>query len=97
MEAADTTEDPSSFLREVRDAHPGWSTPRGGPEGVARHIDELQQVLRVQAQELAAVRAAALQELLQTHSLAEVADMFGVTRPAVYKAIRSPAWKDPRW
>lgn len=88
---------PGEFLRQVATAHPGWSAPYGGPEGVARATLTMQDVLKVQASELAAVRAAAIEELLTTRSLSEVARMLGVSKQAVSKSVRSPRWSDPRW
>ncbi|MGO0576462.1 hypothetical protein [Ornithinimicrobium panacihumi] len=54
-------------------------------------------MLKMQAQELAGVRAAAIQELLMTQSLAEVARRLGVSKQAVSKAARAQTWWDPRW
>lgn len=84
-------------MREVAASDPGWSVEYGGPEGVARLTLALQDALKVQASELAAVRAAAIKELLTTRSLAEVARLLGVSRQAVSKAALGSAWVDPRW
>ena len=46
---------------------------------------------------MAAVRTAAIREMLTTRSLADVAQALGVSKQAVSKAANSPTWTDPRW
>ena len=65
--------DPGQFLREVANADEGWSERYGGPEGIARWTLNLQDALKEQASDLAAVRTAAIR---------------GVRRSAVYHASR---------
>ena len=54
--------DPGQFLREVANADEGWSERYGGPEGIARWTLNLQDALKEQASDLAAVRTAAIRE-----------------------------------
>ena len=89
--------DPGQFLREVANADEGWSERYGGPEGIARWTLNLQDALKEQASDLAAVRTAAIREMLTTRSLADVAQALGVSEQAVSKAANSPTWTDPRW
>lgn len=88
---------PEQFLAEVAAAEPGWSQKHGGPYGVARICVDLQRQVAAMSEQIAAVRAAALQELLTTQSLADVAADLGVSKPAASKASRAPSWKDPTW
>ena len=89
--------DPGQFLREVANADEGWSERYGGPEGIARWTLNLQDALKEQASDLAAVRTAAIREMLTTRSLADIAQALGVSKQAVSKAANSPTWTDPRW
>lgn len=89
--------DPGQFLREVANADEGWSERYGGPEGIARWTLNLQDALKEQASDLAAVRTAAIREMLTSRSLADIAQALGVSKQAVSKAANSPTWTDPRW
>ena len=71
--------DPGQFLREVANADEGWSERYGGPEGIARWTLNLQDALKEQASDLAAVRTAAIREMLTTRSLADIAQALGVS------------------
>ena len=82
--------DPGQFLREVANADEGWSERYGGPEGIARWTLNLQDALKEQASDLAAVRTAAIREMLTTRSLADIAQALGVSKQAVSKAANSP-------
>lgn len=88
---------PAEFLAEVAAAQPGWSQQHGGPYGVARMTVDLQRQVARMSEEIAAVRAAALQELLAMQSLATVAADLGISKQAASKASRAPSWKDPTW
>lgn len=67
---------------------PGWSAQWGGPDGVARLASQAAMVLRARADELDALRAAAVARLTQDDSPAQVARDFGVSRPAIIKTAR---------
>lgn len=88
---------PATFLTLVRNAHKGWSAPLGGPEGVARLTVSLQDALKMQAEQLAGVRAAAIAEMLQTQSLSQVARALGVSKQAISRASKAPRWSDLTW
>ncbi|MBN6750220.1 helix-turn-helix domain-containing protein [Micrococcus luteus] len=89
--------DPGEFLNEVRHATPGWSAPYGGPEGIERLTVQLQDTLKQQSRDVAAVRVAAIQHMLTTQSASEVARRLGISRQALSKIAGSPAWSTPTW
>lgn len=97
MTIPNEVDDPGRFLHRLREAEAGWSAEHGGPAGIALLTLRLQDRLKVQAQELAAVRAAAIAELLKTQSLADVARQLGVSKQAISKAANGPRWGDPKW
>ena len=78
-------------------ATPGWSEKYGGPLGVAARCAGLQAELNRQSEQIAAVRVAAVQELLKTEPGINVAASLGVSKSAISKASMSSSWKDPRW
>lgn len=88
---------PQDFLQKVPELQEGWSQPYGGPQAVAEKMVEFQQLLAVQSDQIAAVRASAINELLRTHSGAEVARLFGISRQVVKKVSLQNKWKDARW
>lgn len=101
MKSADASSPPAlspqDFLAAVSAAEPGWSDAYGGPVGVAAMCSALQQQISEQSEAIAAVRVAAIRELLKTHSGVEVAAMFGVSKNAISKTHRANAWEDPTW
>ncbi|MCZ4326703.1 hypothetical protein [Brachybacterium paraconglomeratum] len=84
-------------MAQVREAEDGWSTTYGGPVGVAALCSALQIQLAEQSEAIAAVRVAAIRELLKDHSGVEVAAMFGVSKTAISKTNRARTWEDPTW
>lgn len=96
-EAPTRNPSPEAFLAETAAAEPGWSDKYGGPLGVAARSAALQSELSRQSELVAAVRVAAIQELLKTHTGIEVAAALGVSKSAISKATKSPAWKEPTW
>lgn len=97
LDAMNAHPTPEEFLREVGAAEPGWAEKYGGPLGVAARCAGLQAELSRQSEQIAAVRVAAIQELLKTHSGIEVAASLGVSKSAISKAIKSNVWEDPTW
>lgn len=88
---------PEQFLAEVEHAEPGWSEAYGGPQGVAAHVAELQaEVFRI-SERLAAVRVAAIRQMLTTQSGVEVAATLGVSKSAISKSLKNTPWKDATW
>jgi hypothetical protein len=88
---------PDIFLSQVADAEPGWSDRYGGPAGVVTLCAGLQERLMDQSEQIAAVRVAAIRELLKTHSGREVAAMFAVSPAAISKANNAAAWGGATW
>ena len=88
---------PADFLTQIVNATPGWSDQYGGPAGIATLCHDLQQQLMDQSESIAAIRVAAINELLKTHSGTQVAAMFGVTRSAISKAAKSSYWEVTSW
>lgn len=83
--------DPDNFEQLLTDAlahAPGWSTPYGGPSGVARQAAAAERELREKADDFAALRAAALARMTLDHSLAKIAADQGITRSVVAKTAR---------
>lgn len=88
---------PAAFLTLVGEAEPGWSDQLGGPTGVVALCGALQEQLMSQSERIAAVRVAAIRELLKTHSGREVAAMFGVSPAAISKSNRGTSWEGATW
>lgn len=100
MEAPPNTPEgisPEKFLAEVETAEPGWSEAYGGPQGVAKHIAGLQAELVRQSERLAAIRVAAIRQLLTERTGVEVAASLGVSKSAISKSLKSTPWKDATW
>lgn len=88
---------PEQFLQLAEGSEPGWSAELGGPLGVAALCAGLQQQLAEQSAAIAAVRTAAIRQLLEAHSGVEVAAMLGVSKNAISKTNRAQAWEDATW
>lgn len=65
--------------------------------GVAALCGLLQQKISSQSEAVAAVRVAALREMLTERSGVEVAASLGVSRAAISKTSKADAWKDAQW
>jgi hypothetical protein len=74
-----------ALLGAAAAAAPGWSTPYGGPEGVAVLAAELRRQLDDEARLLSALRAVAVAELLRERSMANVGESLGISKAAVQK------------
>jgi len=88
---------PEQFLAELTNLRAGWADQHGGPAGVAALCSALQTDLARQSEQIAAVRVAAIHELLKTHSGVEVAAMFNISKAAISKIAKSAAWEAPTW
>lgn len=88
---------PEQFLAEVAAADPGWSERYGGPMGVVGHCGALQQRISEQSEAIAAVRVAAILELLKDYSGVELAAALGVSKAAISKATKANVWKEAQW
>lgn len=88
---------PERFLAAAKEMEQNWSTQFGGPEGIARLAVELQAALAAQQQAVSEIRGAAVDELLQTRSLSEVAAMLGISRQAVSKIARGRLKWEVQW
>lgn len=88
---------PEQFLAEVAAADPGWSEKHGGPMGVVGLCGALQQRISEQSEAIAAVRVAAILELLKEYSGVELAAAFGVSKAAISKATKANVWRDAQW
>lgn len=93
----DATHSPETFLAEVEHLQPGWSDTYGGPEGVATLCADLQTELVRQSEKIAAIRNAAIRQMLTTRSGVEVAKTLGVSKSAISKSLKSTPWKDATW
>lgn len=80
----------AQLLRLTQGADPGWAQEYGGPAGVIRAVDQVQDDVRAVAAQVAAIRAAAVNELLRTQPVAQVARDLGVSRQAVWKTVQGP-------
>lgn len=88
---------PEQFLTQVQSSNPGWSDQYGGPMGVATLCANLQEQLAHQSETIAAIRTAAIQELLKTHKGTELAATFGISRAAISNINRSNTWTEATW
>lgn len=88
---------PQEFLAEVATAEPGWADRHGGPTGIVTLCADLQEQIARQSEQIAAVRVAAIQELLKTRSGTNVAATFGVSKAAISKTSRANTWKGATW
>lgn len=88
---------PDEFLTEIAEATPGWSENYGGPHGVIALCGLLQQRIAEQSEAIAAVRVAAIRELLRDHTGVEVAASLGVSSAAISKTMKADAWEDAQW
>lgn len=88
---------PEAFLAEIDHAEPGWSEAYGGPVGVAKQCLELQSELARQSERIAAIRVAAIRQMLTKQSGVEAAADLGVSKSAISKSLKSTPWKDATW
>lgn len=93
----DATRSPEEFLALIEQVEPGWSDEYGGPEGVAALCAELQTELVRQSEKIAAIRVAAIRQMLTTKSGVEVAAELGISKSAVSKSLKNTPWKDATW
>lgn len=96
-DAPPKTASPEAFLAEIEHAEPGWSEVYGGPQGVAAHVAELQAEVFRTSEKLAAIRVAAIRQMLTTQSGVEVAAELGISKSAVSKSLKNTPWKDATW
>lgn len=87
--AAAYNEDPGLLIAAAREALPGWSAAYGGPVGVAILVRAFQRELEEIMQTYAALRAAAVAELLRDESLADVGRRLGISKTAVHELSRA--------
>lgn len=88
---------PADLIAAATSGQPGWSEPWGGPMGVARAAVAAQEQLNDLSQQIAALRAAALQHELEHRSLAEVARELDVTKQALSRASRADRLPIQTW
>lgn len=88
---------PETFLEQLAHAEPGWSDEHGGLIGVVTLCADLQTQIARQSEQIAAVRVAAIQELLKTRSGSDLAATFGVSKAAISKAARATSWEGVTW
>lgn len=89
---------PEDFLTGIDRTEPGWSDRFGGLVGVAALCAKLNADLVAQSEEIARVRAAAINELLKAHSGAQVGAMLGLSRASVFSNRRNhPDAKEQTW
>lgn len=66
-----------------------WVADCGGPLGAVLVLAEVDAAASVLRSHVAAARAGLLADLLQDHSLVELADLLGVTRQALHKTLKN--------
>lgn len=93
----DATHSPEEFLALIEQVEPGWSDEYGGPEGIAALCAELQTELVRQSEKIAAIRVAAIRQMLTNRSGVEVAEALGVSKSAISKSLKNTPWKDATW
>lgn len=91
------TPTPAEFLDEVADPTPGWSKKYGGRLGIIALCGALQQEIALQSKAVAAVRTAAIHDLLNEMSGKDLAEALSVSKTSISKSTKADAWKDPQW
>lgn len=93
----DLNPDPAEFLDEVANPTPGWSQKYGGRLGIIALCGSLQQKIALQSKTVAAVRTAAIQDLLSEMSGKDLAEALSVSKTSISKSTKADAWEDPQW
>lgn len=88
---------PEAFLREASTAQEGWSQAYGGPLGVAKYCADLQAQLARQSEQIAAIRVAAIRQMLTTNTGVAVARDLGVSKAAISKSLKTSPWENSTW
>ncbi|MEZ0165883.1 hypothetical protein AB2L27_14080 [Kineococcus sp. LSe6-4] len=66
-----------------------WTAECGGPLGAVLVLAEVDAAASVLRSHVAAARAGLLADLVQDHSLVDLADLLGVTRQALHKTLKN--------
>lgn len=89
---------PEQFLDSLPHLPPGWTDEEGGLLEVIKRLGAFQQTLNNQAEDIAAIRTAAINELLKTHSGAQIGRELGLTRANISRLSRAKKeWSNPTW
>ncbi|MFJ3032709.1 hypothetical protein ACIP5Z_11560 [Rothia terrae] len=88
---------PETFLNALPHLYPGWSEQYGGALEVARKTAQFQEQLNQQAQTIAAIRAAAIHELLKTQRGVDIAKQLGLTRAAISRLSKAEKIQGMPW
>lgn len=89
---------PEQFLNQLATLPPGWSQEEGGLLEVVKRLGTFQQILNSQAEDIATIRAAAINELLKTHSGAHIGRELGLTRANISRLSKAKKeWSNPKW
>lgn len=89
---------PEHFLINLPNLPPGWTDEEGGLLEVVKRLGVFQKTLNKQAEAIAAVRTAAVKELLKTHSGAQIGRELGLTRANISRLSKAKKeWRNPKW
>lgn len=88
---------PEEFLNQLGTLPPGWAEEEGGLLKVVERLGTLQDELNQQSRMIAAVRAAAVAELLKTTSGADIARQLGMNRANISRLSKAERWNNPTW
>ncbi|MFW0120223.1 hypothetical protein ACN08Y_09955 [Rothia sp. P5764] len=88
---------PEQFLEQLDKLPPGWAETEGGLLEVVKRLGQFQDELNNQSQQIAAVRAAAVTQLLKSKSGAEIARELGLGRANISRLSKAQKWSNPTW
>lgn len=88
---------PSEFLKNIENLPSGWAEAEGGLLAIIQRLGTFQDELNNQARDIAAIRAAAVAELLKTTSGAEIARQLGMNRANISRLSKAEKWSNPQW
>lgn len=89
---------PEEFLKNLPHLPPGWAEKEGGLLEVVKQLGAFQQTLNNQAEDIAAIRTAAINELLKTYSGAQIGRELGLTRANISRLSKAKKeWSNPTW
>ena len=88
---------PEQFLNQLEHLPPGWSEEEGGLIEVIKRLGDFQEELNSQSKQIAAIRAAAVAQLLKSKSGADIARELDLGRANISRLSKAPKWSNPQW
>ncbi|MEU7993587.1 hypothetical protein [Rothia amarae] len=88
---------PEQFLKQLDHLPPGWAEEEGGLIEVIKRLGTFQEDLNEQSKKIAAIRAAAVAQLLKSRSGADIARELDLGRANISRLSKAPKWSNPQW